>query len=135
MARVQDEAAGMLTVDIIDSPAGSALLDRAIAGNYEAHVLFQAVAQAIARVHQAPRNRPVLCVCCPRPVRRVTPATVFGVAGPDTPTRTCAVGFVFCEKCGADRATLPEKARQGLSRIWPDLRPVTISHEAPSVLQ
>jgi hypothetical protein len=133
--RVQTEAGGMLTVDIFDNLAGAELVARAMAGDRESLVMLKAVTQAIAGVAQAPRAKPALCVACPRPVKRITPQTVFGIASPDTPTRTPAIGFAFCEKCGADRGTLAEKARQGLQRIWPDLRPIVVSHEAPSVMQ
>ena len=126
--QVQDEARGLLDVTIIDAVTRSELLASAVLGDPEATVLLQAVTQAAARIQQAPRRMPALCMCCPRPVKRVTAATVFGVAVPASLNPSGVVGFVFCERCGADRASLLTKAAEGLRRIWPDLRCVEITH-------
>lgn len=126
--QVQEEARGLLDVTIIDAVTGSELLASAVMGDSEATALLQAVTQAAARIKQAPPRTPALCMCCPRPVKRVTAATVFGVAVPASPNPSGAVGFVFCDRCGADRASLLTKAAEGLRRIWPDLRCVEITH-------
>jgi hypothetical protein len=126
--QVHAEAGGLLDVTIIDSVTGSALWAAAVLGDHEAASLLQAVAQAAARIKQAPQRMPALCMCCPRPVKRITAATVFGVAVPASPNPSGAVGFVFCDRCGDDRASLLNKAAEGLRRIWPDLRCVEITH-------
>ena len=130
MQRVNDESGGLLNVDIIDSRYGAELLAHAMLGDSEALALLKAVAQAGARVKGAPRRTPALCIACPRAVKRISCDTVFGVATPAIPSPTGAVGFVFCEKCAADRVALATKAADGLRRIWPDLRPVQITHES-----
>jgi hypothetical protein len=125
--RVGEEAAGVLHVRIIDALAGSELLVRALSGDPEAMVMLRAVDEAEMQVTQAPRKQPALCVACPRAVRRINRGTVFGVLVPVVPFPTTALGFVFCEKCAAAPAALMAKAAKGLRRIWPDLRPITIT--------
>lgn len=125
---VNDESAGLLDVSIVDGASGSALLAAALNSDYEAAVLLKSVAQAAARVKQAARRKPALCICCPRTIKRITAATVFGIATPSIASPTGAIGFVFCDRCAEDPATLPAKAAVGLRRIWPDLRPVVITH-------
>jgi hypothetical protein len=90
--------------------------------------LLLAVRQAATRIKQAPQRKPTLCICCPRSIKRLSATTVFGVASAGIANPTAAIGFVFCERCAADRATLAARAAEGLRRIWPDLRPVTITH-------
>jgi hypothetical protein len=130
MQHVNDEAAGLFNVNIIDAATGAELLAGAMAGDREAATLLDAVRQAVAQVNQAPRKRPSLCMCCPRPVKRITPATVFGVALPAVSAPSTAIGFVFCDRCGAGGSDLLAKAAEGLRRIWRDLRPVAITHPA-----
>jgi len=129
IGQIQGESGGLLDVTIIDKVTGSALLAAAALGDREASALLQAVAQAAKRIQQAPRQAPALCVCCPRPVKRITAGTVFGVAVAASPDPTGAVAFVFCEQCGDDRASLLNKAAVGLRRIWPDIRPIDITHQ------
>ena len=126
--RVHDESGGLLDVDIIDAAAGVALLTAAALGDCGAAALLQSVTQAAARIKHAPRRKPALCMCCPRAIKRITSRTVFGIATPSIATPTGAIGFVFCDHCAADAATLPAKAAEGLRRIWPDLRPVVVTH-------
>jgi hypothetical protein len=125
---INDEAAGMLDVNIIDATAGIEMIFDAATGDVEAATLIRAVYQAAARIKGAPRNAPALCLCCPRAVRRLTPATIFGVARPAIAKPSNALAFAFCEKCSADRGNLAAKAATGLRRIWPDLRTVEVTH-------
>jgi hypothetical protein len=127
---VNDESAGLLNVSIVDAGAWAGLLARALIGDRESEALLQAVVQAGARVEQAPRRLPALCLCCPRAVKRISANTVFGVAMPAIGNPTGAIGFVFCDRCSADRSTLPTKVIAGLRRFWPELRHVEITHHA-----
>jgi hypothetical protein len=127
---INDEAAGLLDVSIVDALSGAELIVDAMLGNHEAAALLLAVRQAAERVRQAPRRKPALCIACPRSVKHITADTVFGIAVPATPNPTGAIGFVFCAKCAADRGTLSAKAADGLRRIWPTLRQVEITHPA-----
>jgi hypothetical protein len=130
---IHDEAAGLLNVDIVDPLRCFQLLAAAALGDYEASVLIQAVAQAGRAVKKAPPRKPTRCMCCPRVVRRISATTVFGVAYPATGNPSAALGFVFCDGCSSDHGTLVEKATAGLRRIWPDLRPVVITHPVGGV--
>lgn len=125
---INDEAAGMVDVSIVDAVTWAELLAHALMGDRGSEAVLQAVIQAGARVKQAPRRQPTLCLCCPRAVKRVSANTVFGVAMPAISNPTGAIGFVFCDRCAADRDALPTKAVQGLRRIWPKLRQVEITH-------
>jgi hypothetical protein len=125
---VNDEAAGLLDVSIIDAVCGAELVADAMLGSPEAAALLLAVAQAAARIKKAPRQSPALCICCPRPVKRVCATTVFGVATPAVANPGSAIGFVFCDRCAGNRDTLVARAADGLGRIWPDLRPVAVTH-------
>jgi hypothetical protein len=126
--QVHDESGGVLDVTIVDSVTGAALLVAASFGDTEASAILYAVAQSATHVRQAPQRLPVLCICCPRPVKRVSTNTVFGVVAAAAPKPTGAIGFVFCEKCSNDRASLVAKATDGLRRLWPDLRSIEITH-------
>jgi hypothetical protein len=123
-----ESCGGVFDISIIDAAAWGELLGHVILGSRSAAMLAEAVMHASQRIRKAPRRLPSLCVCCPRLIRRVTPETVFGVAVPSNPAATAAVAFAFCSKCSADRAALPAKATEGLRRIWPDLRPITVTH-------
>jgi hypothetical protein len=125
---INDEAAGMLDVNIIDADAGLEMIFEAALGNSEAATLMRAVSQAAARIKQAPRRAPTLCLCCPRAIKRLTPTTVFGVARPAIARPSNALAFAFCDRCSADRGNLAAKAAIGLQRIWPDLRAIEVTH-------
>jgi hypothetical protein len=126
--RIHDEASGLLDINLIDADAGLEMILDAALGNIEAATLMRAVWQAAARIKEAPRRTPTLCLCCPRAIKRLTPGTVFGVARPSTAKPSNALAFAFCDRCSADRGTLAAKAATGLRRIWPDLRPITVTH-------
>lgn len=125
--RVNDSAAGVIDVSIINATTGAMLMADALLGDQVAATLLLAVTQAAARIKRAPRQKPALCVCCPRSVRRVCSDTVFGVASPSVPNPAGVIGFVFCDRCAGTPGSLAAKATEGLRRIWPDLRPITIT--------
>jgi hypothetical protein len=125
---VSAEAAGLLNVTIVDSETCGEILADAMMGDERAVALFNASLEARRRVANVPRRRPALCVACPRAVKRVTRATIFGVALPATARPEAVIGFVFCARCAADRGTLLAKAEIGLRGVWPDLRPLVVTH-------
>jgi hypothetical protein len=128
--RLHAEAGGVLDVTIIDAALGIELLAATILGDRRAAALLQAVVHSGAQVGQAPKHSPALCVCCPRPVRWINSATIFGVVVASTAAPTQAVGFVFCDHCGADRGSLAAKVTEALKGVWPDLRPIVITDPA-----
>ncbi len=127
--QVHDESGGVLDITIVDAVTAAALLIAASLGDTEASAILYAVAQSARDVRQAPRRLPALCVCCPRAVKRISANTVFGVAAASAPKPTGGIGFVFCEKCSKDRASLVAKAVDGLRHIWPSLRSIKITHD------
>jgi hypothetical protein len=100
-------------------------------GDPESIRLLRAILDTAQWIKSAPRKRPVLCICCPQPVRQISRTTAFGVVSPATPRPTDALAFAFCDACGGHPGgDVMEKARSGLRRIWPDLRPIAVTHEA-----
>jgi hypothetical protein len=53
---------------------------------------------------------------------------VFGIAAPSTQLPLSGVDFAICGACAADRARLMARAAEGLRLIWPDLRPIVVTH-------
>jgi hypothetical protein len=129
--RVQHEASGStLDVFLISPPETVQLMVDALDGDAEAARLFNAVVVTGDRIEAAPRKSPILCVTCPRPIKRVSSGVIFGFAVPATEQPSAGIGFAICPRCSADRAALPAKAATGLRRIWPDLRSINITHPA-----
>ncbi|MFL5257589.1 MAG: hypothetical protein ACJ8AI_32855 [Rhodopila sp.] len=110
------EADGLLDIFVIDAAsAWAAARDREIPGLLDMAVAI--TAEFVERT-SAP------CGCCHRPVRRVTGGTVLGVVSPyGRDNATKRVGFVICDRCSADRATLPEKVTKAVRAIFPGLQP------------
>lgn len=127
---VATEAAGLLEVALIDAAYGRELSERRFRGDPEATSLLMAVAATARRVKEAPRRDPAMCICCPRRIRRITCENTFGLAFPSVENPTTAVGFIFCSKCAAEPESLQTRATEGLRRIWPNLRAVTVTHPA-----
>ncbi len=125
---VSAESGGAIHVTIVTPETGVELIALAALGNAEAAMLLRAVVGAANWIKRAPRQKPVLCMCCPRPVRLVTGATVFGVAAPAKESPVQAIGFAFCDRCGERPTELLGKAAAGLRRIWPDLREIAVTH-------
>lgn len=127
--QVHEESGGLVTVAIVTREARLELLAAVVLGDHEASTILRAIADCSKWIAKTPRKRPVLCVCCPRPVLRVTRDTIIGVASPATTAPNRALGFAFCRECGKGTAPeLTDRARRGLSGIWPDLRPVAVTH-------
>ena len=127
--KVHHESGGLIEIDFIDAATGSALLIAATMGDGKAAGLMEVVAQTTERINQAPMHAPTTCIGCLRAVKLITEATIFGVATPATSSRTEAIGFVFCDECGEDRASLLFKATECLRHLWPALRLITITHQ------
>ena len=124
IGEVHREFAGALNVNIVTAAAGVQLVAASMLGDPEATMLLRAILDSAAWIKRAPRQQPVLCMCCPQPIRRITPATVFGVAAPAIATPGRAIGFAFCDACGERPGELMAKATEGLRRIWPDMREI-----------
>ena len=127
--RVHESGGGILDIYLVDAKSADKLLRDAMHGDAKAARLFGAVLEAGKQIADAPHRAPVLCVSCPRCIRRVKLDLVFGIATPSTDQEPeAAIGFAICPKCAADRGAWMAKAEAGLRRIWPDLRPILVTH-------
>lgn len=119
----------LVDVYLVDQMAAAELMARSLLGDAEAAQLFGAFLEAGKRIASAPRRSPVICATCPRRIRRVTHDLIFGIAAPERTDRpSSAIGFAFCPRCAANRIGLLARASESLHQIWPDLRPIVISH-------
>lgn len=135
IAAVHAEAEGMLTLGILDAEASADLLAAAAMGNALAAGLIGALLESRRRITDAPRYKSSLCCICPRPVRRISPDSVFGIVFPAIARPKSAISFAFGNKCAADRATLLKKTEARLRSIWPELRPIIVTHPAGGLAQ
>lgn len=70
----------------------------------------------------------MLCGSCPRPLLNNEFSFVITRPACDDPIN--AVALAICRKCGTTREDIQQKAVIALRRIWPDLRPITITNPA-----
>jgi hypothetical protein len=127
--RVHEAGGGILDVYLVDTKCAARLLRDAMHGDAKAAQLFGAVIETGKRIADAPHRSPVLCVSCPRCIRRVELDLVFGIATPSTEQEpSAAIGFAICSRCAANRGAWMAKAEAGLRLIWPDLRPIIVTH-------
>jgi hypothetical protein len=130
--RVQAESGGLLHIGIFDLAKIGEVLAAASLGNETAKMLIGALLEERQRIIDAPPDRPVLCVACPRAIKKISDTeTVYGLLIPSVAQPKTAVSFTFCPTCAAaGRPALFTKAEAGLRRLWPELKLVTITHEA-----
>jgi hypothetical protein len=124
--KIRGEAAGVIALNIVRPCDAPSLVAACLSGDLEATQLFRAVADTVHKIESAPRGKPMICGCCPRPLRG-SRFTVC-VAVPDRTDPTHGLGFALCQACGRDDDALPAKAAAALKSVWPDLRPITVTH-------
>jgi hypothetical protein len=120
------EAAGVLDLAIVRPIDVPALLISSLAGNADATRILQAISDAQKRIVTAPRRSPMLCASCPRPLLQNDYS--FAVALPHCDAPVQALGMAVCLRCANEPELIAEKALSALRRVWPDLRPFTITH-------
>lgn len=125
----QDEGGGALVLDIIQRSDVPSLMSDVLAGNYKAGLLLRQLSIVLDGINSAPRRRPMLCGVCPRALRRNSAFAVV-VATPACDKPSAGLSLAICAKCASDQAAITDKAAVALRRIWPDLRPVTITNPA-----
>lgn len=128
LAKFQSEAGGMAELLIVRPSDALDILADAMAGDRQAGSIFRALSEAARSVEAAPRKKPVLCSCCPRPLRGSD--FTFGLVLPsrDNPSISLALGV--CSRCAVKRDDVRVKATEALRRMWPELRTVTPTHTA-----
>lgn len=123
---IQDQAGGLLELHIIRDSDVTDLLLRSIMGDAEASRLVSTNLSARKQVATAPRKRPMLCACCPRPLLRHTPFAVI-VATPNWEDFAKCLTLGVCQKCAVELDDIHARAMEALKRIWPDARPIDIT--------
>jgi hypothetical protein len=125
---VHREAAGVLALNIIRPGDALGLAMASLGGNAEATRLLQSVCDIVARIESARKSKPLLCVCCPRGLRGSKFVICVAIPARDSPTN--GLTFALCEDCSRDDTALMGKAFSALRTIWPDIRPITVTHPA-----
>ena len=128
--RVTAESGGVLSVDIVRPIDFLNLVSAALTGDAKAARLVTTAGDAVAGFAAMPRNKPALCACCPAPLVSGRYAVAIVTAASDAAAQGLALGI--CTACAIQPDDLLAKAREGLSRIWPDARPVVLTHPAGS---
>jgi hypothetical protein len=130
LANVHAEAGGLLRLHVVRPADAAELLFAVLAGDVEAARTMRAVSESVAMIESAPRGAPMLCGCCPRPLRGSGFAVCVAVPHRDDPSRS--VGFGLCELCAdeEDGAALHQKAVEALRRVWPDGRLIQMQGHA-----
>lgn len=128
LAKFESEAGGLAELLIVRPSDALDILTDAIAGDPQARSIFRALSVAARSVEAAPRRKPVLCSCCPRPLRGSD--FTFGLILPFRDDRSVGLALGVCGRCAVKRDDVRVKATEALRRMWPDLRPVTPTHTA-----
>jgi len=124
--RVSDEAGGLLTVQVIQQHDMPAMIADALGGSAEAVQLLRLTNQVLANIQAAPYRKPALCGCCPRALRGGRYAIV--IARPARDDATEGLSLAICRKCGPTYGAIQATAAVAFRRIWPDLRPIMVTH-------
>jgi len=128
LARFQSEAGGMMELVVVRPTDAVDILADVLAGDDQAVRLMRMLDQADTAIRSAPRRLPMLCAACPRPLKRGRYS--FGIALPASDNPTHGLALAVCTRCAVERADIQAKATAALRRVFPDLRPVTVTYAA-----
>ena len=120
------EAGGLLWLSVVEQADILDLLTDAWAGDALAVRLSGCVADIMAWIEDAPRDKPFLCASCPRPVRGSSYYIVVATSGVDQPRH--ALGYAVCQHCAQTRDQAQDAILPLLRRIWTDLRQIPVPH-------
>ena len=126
MEAIHREAAGLMHLDVVMREDMPAMVAAAARGNPEAAELFQRVNTALLDILNAPVVAPKLCAVCPRPLAGGRYSLALAIPACDAPSN--ALALAVCHDCAGAREDVREKAIEALRHLWPDARPVTITH-------
>ena len=122
---VHREAAGVLTLIIVQPGSMPDLIVAALNGDRRAAGIAAAVVDAVVGISEAANTAaPKLCGSCPRELKDHHYAVVL--AAPDRDDPTTAVTMAICKGCATTESGIREKAMLGFRGIWPELRPNTV---------
>jgi hypothetical protein len=125
---VHREAAGVLDL-IIVRPEEILLLSLSrMSGDQRANATAIAVTDAICGINEAAKtSAPKLCGSCPRELTDNCYAVVVAMPQRDAPS--AAIVMAICHGCATTEAGIREKATEAFRSVWPDLRPITVTHQ------
>jgi hypothetical protein len=119
------EGGGALTVSVIMPGDVTTLARRAASGDPQSARLLQTLKQMLVAIENRMRQAPVACAACATPLADVRWAAV--IVAPDAVDHEHAMSLPICSGCGATVSDVQRKAIPVLQRIYPGLRPVTIT--------
>ena len=124
--RVNDEAGGLLELQVIQRTDLPALILDAVAGSNEAAQTLRLVNDTVASIQAAPRRRRMLCGACPRGLQGGRFSII--IARPARDDAAQGLAMAICTECGPDFGAIQVAAQVALARVWPNVRPVTVTH-------
>ena len=122
MEAISAESGGMVELIVVRPADMPGLLGDVLLGDAQATGIFRMVVDTIKRVDAAPKRAPMLCVSCPRALRKGYAICIAIPAKDDA--------LAVCPRCGGDLAAIKAKATEGLKKFWPDLRSIEQTHTA-----
>ena len=125
---IQAEAGGVLEVSLVSRGEWPRLVAASMQGDHTATLILSAVADTICQVASAPRRKPMLCLTCPRSLRRAK--FTCGVILPSRPDPTGGLGLAICDHCAASATDAMPMVLEALKRRWPDMRTVQLDQHA-----
>jgi hypothetical protein len=129
---VHQEAGDVIQIFLLSPRDCVRIAVAAAAGNSYCVALLHAATDFLHKIATAPKSRPALCLCCPRPIRAATDVLVcLAVPGVKNPRH--AIGAGVCRHC-ATSGDLNTKVATAFRNIWPDLRAIEVML-APKMVQ
>ncbi len=126
LARFQSEAGGLMELVVVRPIDAVDVMADALAGDGRAVSVLQAIERAAEAIRAAPRRLPMLCAACPRPLKGGHYS--FGIALPMSDNPTHGLALAVCTRCATERGDIQTMATAALRRLFPDLRPVAVTH-------
>jgi hypothetical protein len=126
ISAIQNDAGGIFRIYFFDAADGARLLAVAAGGDQWARGMMRAINDCARHIEDAPASAPRLCLVCPRPLRTL-PGLTFSVVVPEIASPHHALGSAVCRRCAA-LPDLEKRTMVALRQIWPDLRPLIITH-------
>ncbi len=124
--RASTEAGGLWNLQLIRPQHGLPLLMAAATGDAHAANLLNSMVQLAKQIRTAPKHKPALCLSCPRHIRKCEGVT-FIITAPDNDRYTSSIGSALFPRCASDPDGGGSKAIEGVRRLIPDARPITIT--------
>ncbi len=124
--QVHEEAAGVLSVVIVRQCDAVHLALDALSGDDTAAALLLQVNDCIQRIEGASARNRTQCGCCGANLASGRYAVV--IASPDVSDPSAGLGMAICRRCGPTVGAIKAAAMSALRLIWPDLRPVQVTH-------